>query len=267
MAATVAVVVSLVLLDRPDNVSPTAAPSFARVNALQGDVRVVRDDRDVTVGEDVLVGDRINTGGNGGIALKLSTGEELRLNADTIVEVTAGNAISLIAGMVYFDAPPDMSQADFFVQTALGTVAHVGTQYAASIDGDELIVSVREGAALVRDGDRELTAAVGERLRIEDTGNVERSNFAIDHPDWAWVEGLARADFGGPGSVMSLLQWAARQSGRQLQVDSDEVRIRAESVLLNQVDGLTPPEIISVVQSTTEFVLSESATTLDVSLR
>jgi len=44
MAATVAVVVSLVLLDRPDNVSPTAAPSFARINALQGDVRVVRDD-------------------------------------------------------------------------------------------------------------------------------------------------------------------------------------------------------------------------------
>jgi hypothetical protein len=169
--------------------------------------------------------------------------------------------------MVYFDAPPGSGDADFFVQTDFGIVEHVGTQYAASLDGDALVVSVREGEARIRDADRELAAAAGEQIRLEVTGSIQRSALSADHPDWAWVENLARASFDGSGSVMSLLEWAARESGKQVRADSDAVRVRAESVTVNQIDGLTPAELLSVIRSTTEFELTESDTFVNVTLR
>lgn len=275
-AAVFAGLLAVMVMREPNETNPGSTVAFAQVAAIDGSASVARDGQvtQIVAGEPsrVLLGDRIATSANGRLALRLPVGAELRLNTDTIVEITSAQTVRLVAGMVYFDTPPAVQQSDFEVQTDFGIVAHVGTQYTAGIDAAGLVVRVREGEAVVRDIGSDssavpVLAGSGEQLQIDLGGSVTRSDHAVDHPDWAWVQELARVPFDGSQSVLSLLEWAARSTGREVRFESEVTRNLARSVMLNQASGLSPAELLGAISSTTDFDVVSGATTLDVTIR
>ncbi len=276
LAASLAVVVATVLFNGPTLVSPGNARQFAAITVADGGISLVRDgERQRLDASDVTrVGDRIETSANGRLALRLADGNELRLNNDTTVEITASTSVDLIAGMVYFDAAPNQPRSEFAVTTDFGTVEHVGTQYIADLADDGLVVRVREGEARVLTeaidgtGQEAHSAVAGQQLTLNENGSADVAPFAADHPDWAWAQNLARTRIDGPRTVLALLEWAARETGREVRIDSDATRESAAGVTLNQVvEGLSPTDLLTVIRSTTNFDVSESATTLTVAMR
>ncbi|HMB73841.1 MAG TPA: FecR family protein, partial [Gammaproteobacteria bacterium] len=274
--AAAAALVAVLVLDSPENTAPSVAIAFAQVTATDGLVNVTRGNREriVDAGEafEMLVGDRISTSETGRLALRLSAESELRLNTETIVEITRTQAVRLVSGMVYFDAQPQAQGTDFSVHTDFGVVSHLGTQYAAGIDSQGLHVRVREGEAAVSDSGLfddsvAMRVAPGEQLQIDTMGRVSRSPYSVDHPGWTWAQELARVPDDGPLSVADLLDWDARATGRAVQFDSEAARNLAEGVMLNQVGGLSPADVLGVINSTTNLEVSESGTTLNVASR
>jgi ferric-dicitrate binding protein FerR (iron transport regulator) len=273
IAASVAAVIAMVLLERPPGVTPNDARTFAAVALFDGSVTVIRDGRQRrlqdTGSEAAFVGERIETSDGARLALRLGNGMQLRLNEETTIEIADSAAVELIAGMIYLDVPPSVPPAEFAVVSAYGTVEHVGTQYSAAVAEDGLVVRVREGEARVLSDaangtDRAHTAMAGQQIEIGSGGTAEVSDFSRNDPQWAWVEELARTSFDEPRSVLALLEWAARETGRTMQLEPGAARDRAESIVLNQVDGLSPSDLLSVIRSTTDLAITESPTTLTV---
>jgi len=277
LAASAAAIVTAVLVNEPTVVAPANAREFATVTVAEGNVAAVREGQrqrlEGSPGSVMRVGDRIETSGNGRLALRLPGGYELRLNNDTTIAIRDTSTVDLVAGMIYFDAPPSAPRAEFAVLTDYGSVEHVGTQYIAALADDGLIVRVREGEARVMTGaidgtGQEHGAIAGQELRISESGSAEVLQFAMDDPGWTWAQELARTGLDGPRTVLALLEWAARQTGRIVQVDSDAARDSAADVIMNQaVDGLSPTDLLTVIRSTTDFNVTESSTTLTVALR
>jgi len=277
LAVSVAAIVTAVLVNEPTVVSPVYAREFATVAVAEGTVAAVREGQrqrfEDAAGGVTHVGDRIETSGDGRLALRLPEGYELRLNNDTAIEIRDSSTVNLVAGMIYFDAPPSAPRTKLTVLTDYGSVEHVGTQYIAAVADDRLIVRVREGAARVITGaidgtGQEHGAVAGQELRVSESGSAEVLPFARDDSGWAWAQELARTGLDGPRTVLALLEWAARQTGRIVQLDSDAARDSAADVTLNQaVDGLSPTDLLTVIRSTTDFDVSESSTTLTVALR
>jgi hypothetical protein len=276
LAASVAVVVATVVFNGPTLVAPGGAPEFATIAVADGGISLVRDGQRQRLEGSAAprVGDRIETSANGRLALRLADGNELRLNNGTTIEITASTSVDLIAGMLYFDARPNAPRSEFTVATNFGTVEHVGTQYIAALADDGLVVRVREGEARVLTeaidgtGQEAHSAVAGQQLTLNENGSADVAPFATDHPDWAWAQNLARTRFDGPRTVLALLEWAARETGREVRIDSDTTRESAAGVTLNQVvEGLSPADLLTVIRSTTNFDVSESATTLTVAMR
>jgi len=277
LAASVVAIVTAMLVNEPTIVAPANAREFATITVAEGSVATVREDQRLrlegSAGGVTRVGDRIETSGDGRLALRLPEGYELRLNNDTTIEIRDSSTVDLVAGMLYFDAPPSAPRTEFTVLTDYGSVEHVGTQYIAALADDGLIVRVREGAARVTTGaidgtGQEHGAVTGQELRVSESGSAEVLPFALDDSAWTWAQELARTGLDGPRTVLALLEWAARQSGRSVRVDSDAARDSAAAVVMNQaVDGLSPTDLLTVIRSTTDFEVSESSTTLTVALR
>lgn len=276
VAASAAAVIAMVLLDRPAGVASDDARTFAAVALFDGGVFLTRKGQQrrlrSTETDAAYVGDRIETSDGARLALRLDNGLQLRLNDETTIEITDSEAVELVAGMIYLDVPPSVPQAEFAVVSAYGTVQHVGTQYSAEIADDGLVVRVREGETRVRSGaidgtGRAHTAIAGQQLELSAGGSAEVTAFSRNDPHWAWAEDLARTSFDDPRSVLALLEWAARETGRSMQLEPGAARDRAEDIVLNQINGLSPSDLLSVIRSTTDLEIAESPTTLTVTLR
>ena len=94
-----------------------------------------------------LPGQVVETRTNSALGLVWGSGGSLRLDEDTRLEFIDEKTVFLYRGRVYFDSihSDGSDSTSLVIKTSQGVVTHIGTQYMASIDGDELIVSVREG--------------------------------------------------------------------------------------------------------------------------
>lgn len=236
--------------------------SFGSVAKIEGSV-VIRHSGDrravrVTDAVGVRVGDRLATDSGARVALTLDNGTSLRVNFGSEVEIVASDRVVLHSGTVYFDSAGRLADAAFEVETPLGSVRHVGTQFEASLVGSGLRIRVREGAVAFNDATRELFASVGEVVHIEGAGPAQRGAIDVDDDAWSWAVDLAILPVAPEYSLPEVLAWISRETGRDVRFADAAVQARVQTVILYDLGNLTPKETLAVLRSTTAFEYRET---------
>jgi len=193
----------------------------------------------------VTVGQTIMTGSESGIGMAWSDGGSLRIDEGTTVEFVGTDRIFLREGRVYFDS--QATSTGFSVETAQGSVSHVGTQYMAAIDGRRLTVSVREGEISIDRNSGKESVFAGQQARIVGEAAAAVANISRSGPLWEWVEATAPTlDFSGK-STYEFLHWVARETGCDIVfADAEAERVARAGRLVGTIPGLDPRRELEV---------------------
>lgn len=208
-----------------------------------------------SVGQLIRVGDVMQTDAQSRAAVSFPDGLSLRLDRDTRVNVEAADRITLASGAVYIDAPPGLGSANALtVDTAAGSVQHVGTQYEVRTQAGAMVVSVREGRVRVTNSTTSNTGEAGQVLRLTSTGQLTRSSLAATDPHWQWTLQAAPAFDIDNQPLSAFLQWIARETGRQVVYATPQAEAAAEAVKLRgSITGLDADVALTTVLATTQL--------------
>jgi ferric-dicitrate binding protein FerR (iron transport regulator) len=207
------------------------------------------------VGAPVFSGTTLETGGDGGISVALQNAESLRLDANSELVINANDEFALVEGRVYVDTGDFMYRdKGVVIDTRFGAVSDVGTQFSVNVSADLLDVGVREGRVDVQSSGQELVAVAGERLLLEEGKAAHIGSLQPHDAYWDWVADLAPAYDLENRSLLDFLRWAARETGRELEFEDNELRMAAmRTDLHGSVADFTPVEAVRAVMSTTTF--------------
>ncbi len=247
MAAAVILAVAVVLQPAPPTAPNVPLGQFVKVaDAPRAGHRV---------GDTVRSGDTVTSGAAGGISVLLAGGESVRLDRDTTVVFTGPEHLRLLEGRVYADTGNYVYRdRALTIETDEGTVTDVGTQFSVDARGASLDVAVREGRVDVATGGQEHVAVAGERLLIEPGQGVNVLALSPHDDYWGWVSELAPVYDIENRSLLDFLRWAARETGRELVFEDNDLRMAAmKTDLHGSVADFQPDEAISAVLSTTSF--------------
>jgi ferric-dicitrate binding protein FerR (iron transport regulator) len=205
-------------------------------------------------GTAVTSGTEIRCGADGRAAFELRDGVGLRLDVRTRVALNDAQHATLSRGAVYVDSgTADGESPGLLLETPLGDVRHLGTQYEARLSDGTLRVAVREGRVEVDGAAGQVIAAAGEAMTVtHDT--VAKSELGPSALEWDWIAGVTPPFSIEGRSVGAFLEWAGRETGRRVVYASSDVETQAGSITLSgTVEGLTPRQAIEAVLSTTSL--------------
>lgn len=234
------IVVAALVLRTPE--SATAIPPAGTVAKLVGTSTL----SGLAEGDAVTVGTRLATGTGEGASIALERGESLRLDEDTTLVARTGNEFRLVTGRIYVDSGDFVfNERGLVIEAAGSRVTDVGTQFVVRVEPELLDVAVREGRVDVTRADREWVAVAGERLVLSADGSADVSSVAASDGVWAWTAELAPTFITEGRSLLDLLRWVARETGRELVFDDNETRMDAMRIDLHgSVDGFSPLEAL-----------------------
>jgi ferric-dicitrate binding protein FerR (iron transport regulator) len=236
------------------------AVTIARID---GPVSLSDSSRAARLGDPLTVGASVKTGETGRVAFAYGSGLSLRLDRSSALERVARDRFRLSAGAVYVDAPTNAKPDELVIETRVGVVRHLGTQYQVRQWHDAVEISIREGRVEIAGSDATTLAAAGEKIRISHDGRIERETISSQDPAWDWAETTAPLFSIEDRTLDEFLQWAARETGREVAYASAEAQREAENVRLRgSIDGLDPVTALSAVLSTTDFVQYEAGENL-----
>jgi len=209
-------------------------------------------DVSAAAGAELMTGTRIVTaaGGSAGAALRVAGGQSLRLDTGTTVRFLSANTVELTRGAIYVDSPASVSeQASLIIETPLGSVMEVGTQYEVRLNGGETLwVRVREGEIrLTRDGVSH-PAVRGEALKVERDGSVTRAAIELHGTDWNWVLERAPALEIEGRTLQSFLDWVARETAWEIRYDNADIEASALEIRLHgTIENLQPDKAMAMI--------------------
>lgn len=193
----------------------------------------------------VFSGQTILTGDGAGLALAWGAGGSLRVDEGTRIRFTGSGDVFLEEGRVYFDSTPtlfaaidDASSSVFKVQTNLGTVRPLGTQFMTEVDGDKLIVSVREGQVSIDGSYREQAVSSGQQAIL--AGKQQPTVLSVNRAGemWNWLQRTTPvADVDGK-TLHEFLVWVCREMGLELQFEGQAESVAREAILKGKIDTL-----------------------------
>lgn len=254
-AAAAAAAVTLLLLGQGP--SPVDGPvRLASVAAVEGTVQLIHGaatspPEPITADSSIEAGDRLRTGAGGRIALELADGLDLRVNVGSELVFAAADRVELAAGTVYVDSGAIPGANSLRLETSLGSVTHIGTQYEVRFDGQSLSLRVREGAVVFSGSDGETTGEAGEQIDIGSDGGTARSAIAPDAAEWAWAAELSTLPAANSYALGEVLEWIARESGLKLEYPSREAELRLANTRIVGLAGQNPKNALDIVGRTT----------------
>jgi ferric-dicitrate binding protein FerR (iron transport regulator) len=250
LAASAALAVVVIMQQNaPPVTAVSPAGTVARVIDLDGGADLPR------VGALLYPGEQLETGSMEGISLTLANAESLRLGADTAVEILAPDRFRLLRGRIYADTGDLMyRQSHLVVDTPMGAVTDIGTQFAVFSGTDRLEVAVREGRVDVSQGAAAHIAVAGELLQL-DTGGQSSIEALPPHDEyWDWASALAPEFDIENKSLLDFLRWAARETGLELEFEDQDLRMSAmRTDLHGSVSGFDPLQAVESVLATTAY--------------
>jgi len=253
VAGAAAAAVLVVVLGRTWRAAPGPAETggtLATVLRAEGSVRT--EAGALAAGARLEAWETVTTGPGGRAALGLASGGSARLDSETRVILAGDRLLRLDHGALYFDSAGRPARAGgIIVQTEMGEVRDVGTQFEVRIQGGALRLSVREGTARLTRPQGPTLVAAGTRVLITTTGTTETASLATAGPDWDWVEGIAPA-FDLEGRTLgAYLDWLARETGWTVRFADPAMAARArEETLHGSIEGLRPDETPAAVLPT-----------------
>ncbi|HEU4618258.1 MAG TPA: FecR family protein [Gammaproteobacteria bacterium] len=262
-AAVVAAVGALTLREgaRPPEADVAASVPVAKVAKIEGSVYVVRDGTEHALtaeggpGEAVRAGDALSTSAGGGVALAFGDGLSLRVGQNSLLVLESPSKAGVERGLVYLDAGKTAGSRamPFELETPLGAVRHLGTQYEALVGDGTVTVRVREGSVAIVDGTARVVGEAGEQITLREHAQPRREAVATHGADWEWIEQLAAVAARDDYPAAELLRWIARETGRRLEYESADAESGAAATTLHGLAGLTPQEALEAVAGTTRL--------------
>ncbi len=240
MAAGVAVVAVGVWIARPLYM-PDSGP-VAAMARVEGTVEVRtggnKDWAPLPANAELREGDEVRTGSAGRAAVRLASGVELRLDNTTRVALNDVRHARLRRGGVYVDSGASGADAsrDLELDTAAGTVRHLGTQYQARVTNGVLTVGVREGLVAIETGGHETVGRAGQVVTLQG-GQATTAELAANAEAWNWASSIAPPFAIEGRTVHEFLTWAGRETGRQVVYASPEAEAAGAGHRAARLDG------------------------------
>lgn len=249
LAATIVAAIAVVLQPPPPVPGNISVGTVARVAGAGASGYLP------PVGHVVHTGERLTTGAGQGMSLILSNAESLRMDEQTTLVVLAEDEFQLDEGRIYADTGDFMYRDHgLVIATPMGSVTDVGTQFAVNAGDDVIDVAVREGRVDIDQDSEQFVAVAGERLTIHRDGGASVSALDMHDPYWDWATSLAPAFEIENKSLLDFLRWAARETGRELVFETNELRMTAmRTDLHGSVSDFDPLEAVESVLATTSF--------------
>ena len=199
----------------------------------------------------------LRTGRGGLAAIAMANGVQVRLDSGTQLAMNEHGSARLVGGAVYVDAGSARDQGQpFVVDTPVGSVTHLGTQYVARLDGRTLDVAVREGRVELRDGGQAFVGYAGERLTVSGS-SVTRGTVSPTAPQWDWISGVTPPYSIEGRTVAEFLAWAGRETGRSIVFATPaDAALAGRVTLSGTVEGLPPRQAVDAVLATTSLAAS-----------
>ena len=247
LAASVVLAVTLFLQPPPSAPGRIAIGTVARVAGNAGALPAI--------GETVYAGDVLETGAAQKLSVVINNAESLRLDQNTMLAFVAKDEFRLESGRIYADTGNFMYRdGGLVIHTTMGTVTDVGTQFAVQVAAERLDVAVREGRVDVSHGANEFVAVAGERLQLGSDVEPTVASVEPHDPFWDWTASLAPVFDIENKSLLDFLRWAARETGRELVFEDNELRMSAmRTDLHGSVADFEPLEALESVLATTNF--------------
>jgi FecR protein len=220
--------------------------------------------RPVRVGDLLYCGDELATRGPGRISL--SSGDNLRVNADTELRFLGPGEVELLRGMIYIDHPPAAARSSQLrIRTRAGTVEHVGTAFEVFSNERIVRVRVREGEVRLRNSSGDILARAGTELIAGPDGHLTRGAVPLNGDPWHWVFALAPNYEIEGRSLLDFLEFESRELGYRLVFADQHARDVAERTILHgTVHGRAPLEAVNSVLATTSLTYAIHDNTLQV---
>jgi len=200
----------------------------------------------------ISAGQTIVTGSDAGIGLDWGGGGSLRIDADTRIEFVSTDTVFLRSGRIYFDSQVAAITGSgdrvstLQIETDHGRVRHLGTQYMTYVDEHGLSVSVREGEVAI-DGDYyDQTAVAGQRLTLSGSSRPNVVNIKGYGDAWQWIESTAPATQLDGKSAREFLHWVSRETGLQLEFESEAAKQLANATMLRGTVATEPTNALRV---------------------
>lgn len=196
------------------------------------------------------------------VSMTLENKMNARLASGSTMVLHAGNHIELLNGSLYADSHESESSDSLLIETAFGSARDIGTQFQVTATEDQWSVQVREGEVLIADGGYEDLLQSGEKISIGNDDQVTESQLDSRDASWRWTESV-RPEFNIEGRHLNeYLEWAARETGRELRYVNDSAKQSAKSsVLSGTIAGLSAADSVDLVLSTTDLRLLETSET------
>lgn len=255
MAATVAAVAITLVWLQNDPAGPNIS-ELARFSHVTGDVELTRDGEErrlesLEATGPILTGDVLRTAGDGQAVLLRDDGTSLRIHIATVLSFAERNEFDLLAGTVYVDSgETGVSSEALEIDTPLGRVRHVGTQYEVHLADSALRVRVREGSVAISGGTVDTLGSAGEQLEVESNGLIARTEIPPDDAVWRWAIGLARLPESSEYNLHETLTWIARERGLILEYSTPAVRDRSGRETVLGLEGFDPFDALDVLERT-----------------
>ena len=247
LAASVVLAVAMFLQPPPSAPGKIAIGTVARVAGEAGALPAI--------GEMVYAGDILETGTTQKLSVLINNAESLRLDENTTLAFVAKDEFRLESGRVYADTGNFMYRdRGLVIHTTMGTVTDVGTQFAVQVAAERLDVAVREGRVDVSHGANEFVAVAGERLQLGSDDEPAVVALEPHDPYWNWTLSLAPVFDIENKSLLDFLRWAARETGRELEFEDNELRMSAmRTDLHGSIADFDPIEAVESVLAATNY--------------
>ena len=273
-AALVALTLAAVTWFRKDEAVRPHAPAVevATLQKIVGTVLVTRagspEPRVIAEsGLRVRAGDRLETAAASRVALALSGGTLAKLDGDSTVALDTSGSVTLSRGAVFVDAGPESRDPDLRVNTPLGVVRHLGTQFEVRLQDEAVRIRVREGTIAFENARGRWVSHAGEALVAARGLEPERRPIFTYGPEWSWLDPLMPSFILEGSTVGEFLQWVGREHGLRWEYTYPAMRDRVERIVLHgSIDGLTAEEALAAVLPTCGLTFRLSGDLLVISL-
>lgn len=269
-AAAASVVAAITLLQYSGWQSTnSSAMDLANVDKRRGNISLVVNGsgKQQLVAPTIQSGQLVETGPDSALGLAWSTGGSLRLDQDTLLEFIDRETVFLHRGRVYFDSLGIADGAQLVVDTTLGTVTHIGTQFMTSAGNRELVVSVREGSVKIDGRYFDATANRGKQVQMRGSMRPVKVDLASHSSPWAWTEALSPAIDLENRSVLEFLRWVSRETGYEIDFDSAMAETHAAGNFLRGMVEADPRTELRLRLLTTDLDYSISAASGKITVR
>lgn len=211
----------------------------------------------VDVAYHFVAGARLRTSPDAFVGLRYRNAD-VRVRGDTEL-VFHRTRLELQRGTIYVDTgSTDTVVTSIIVETPLGSVSHVGTQFIVSVDHQGLSGVVREGALVVRtpSARRNFNARPGESAVVHVTrdGRLDLSFEPLLDARWQWISAATRGLGIDGRSTTDVLQWAARETGMRVDFADAATSDHARAAILHgNAVVRSLDDVLTVVRSSTQL--------------